>query len=290
MTADLHIGQRPEAVEIATGVRCGGNAPLLIIAGTCVLESRESGMRHAAALAEIAERLGVSLVFKASFDKANRTSIDSPRGPGLDAGLEMLAEIRNESGLAVTSDVHEAAQCAAAGEVLDLLQIPAFLCRQTDLLLAAAATGCAVNVKKGQFLSPWDVAPIAAKIESAGNDKIVLTERGSTFGYNNLVVDMRSLPVMRAAGRPVVFDATHSVQRPGGLGKTSGGDPEFIPVLARAAVAAGIDGIFFEVHEDPAKALSDGANALALDRFEDTVRPLLEMHAVAQRHPVGVMP
>ncbi len=258
---------RVPPVEIAPGVACGG-PDLLVIAGTCVIESAESALDHASALAEIASRTGLPLVFKASFDKANRTSIDAFRGPGLEKGLEILAEVKRRTGLPVLSDVHAPEQCEAAARDLDVLQIPAFLCRQTDLLVAAARTGRTVNVKKGPFLSPWDVGPLVEKLRSSGARRILLTERGSTYGYNNLVVDMRSIPVMRSCGVPVVFDATHSVQRPGGLGRASGGDPEFIAPLARAAVAAGADALFFEVHRDPSAARSDGPNALRLDLAE----------------------
>ena len=271
----------PPVVRIAPGVEAGGSR-LLVLAGTCVIESRESALDHAAALGEICARLGLPLVFKASFDKANRSSIDSPRGPGLEDGLEILAAVRQATGLPVLSDVHEREQAEAAGQVLDILQIPAFLCRQTDLLVAAARTGKPVNVKKGQFLAPWDAAGIVDKLARAGASGILLTERGTTFGYNNLVVDMRSIPIMRGLGAPVVFDATHSVQRPGGRGSVSGGDPEMIPHLARAAVAAGADAVFFEVHRDPPSALSDAANALALDRLEPLLERLDALHRAAR--------
>jgi 2-dehydro-3-deoxyphosphooctonate aldolase (KDO 8-P synthase) len=276
-------------VRIAPGVEAGGSR-LLIIAGTCVIESRESALDHAAALAEICGRLGLPLVFKASFDKANRSSIDSPRGPGLEDGLEILAEVRERTGIPVLSDVHESGQAEAAGRVLDILQIPAFLCRQTDLLAAAARTERPVNVKKGQFLAPWDAAGIVDKLKRAGASGALLTERGTTFGYNNLVVDMRSIPIMRDLGVPVVFDATHSVQRPGGRGAVSGGDPEMIPHLARAAVAAGADAVFFEVHRDPASALSDAANALALERLEPLLRQLDALHRAARAIDSGQAP
>jgi 2-dehydro-3-deoxyphosphooctonate aldolase (KDO 8-P synthase) len=271
----------PARVGIAPGVEAGGD-DLLLIAGTCVVESRESALDHAQALAEIAARVGLPLVFKASFDKANRSSIDSPRGPGLADGLEILAEVRERTGLPVVSDIHESAQAEPAGRVLDVLQIPAFLCRQTDLLLAAARTGRPVNVKKGQFLAPWDAAAVVDKLRRGGAAGILLTERGSSFGYNNLVVDMRGFPIMRGLGVPVVFDATHSVQRPGGQGSVSGGDPELIPHLARAAVAAGADAIFCEVHRDPPRALSDAANALALDRLEPLLRELSALRRVVR--------
>jgi 2-dehydro-3-deoxyphosphooctonate aldolase (KDO 8-P synthase) len=269
-------------VQIAPGTVCGGDRPLLLIAGTCVIESRESALDHAEALAGMAREAGLSLVFKASFDKANRTSVDSFRGPGLAGGLAILGEVRARTGLPVLSDVHDKEQCEPAGHVLDVLQIPAFLCRQTDLLTAAAATGRVVNVKKGQFLSPWDMEHVVEKLRRGGARGILLTERGASFGYNNLVVDMRSIAVMRSFGAPVIFDATHSVQRPGGLGRASGGEPEFIPVLTRAAVAAGADGVFLEVHRDPQKALSDGPNALALDRLPALLRELAALHRVVR--------
>ncbi len=273
------------AVTIAPGVAAGGDGPLLVIAGTCVIESRESALAHARALAEIAREVGLPLVFKASFDKANRTSIDSFRGPGLAAGLEILAEVKETTGLPVLSDVHEPGQCGLAGDVLDVVQVPAFLCRQTDLLLAAAATGKPVNVKKGQFLAPEDTAPIVEKLRRGGARGILLTERGTTFGYHDLVVDLRGIPRMRSLGVPVVFDATHSVQRPGGLGTATGGQPEFIPVLARAAVAAGADAVFLEVHEDPSRALSDGPNSLPLARVASLLAELRDLHRfVRGRH------
>jgi 2-dehydro-3-deoxyphosphooctonate aldolase (KDO 8-P synthase) len=268
-------------VEIAPGVTCGGD-DLLVIAGTCVIESAESAMRHATALARIARELALPLVFKASFDKANRTSIDSFRGPGIERGLEALELVKRETELPVLSDVHIPEQCARAAEVLDVLQIPAFLCRQTDLLVAAAATGRVVNVKKGQFLSPWDAAPIVEKLRRSGAGRILLTERGTSFGYRTLVNDMRSIPIMRDLGVPVVFDATHSVQRPGGLGQASGGDPQFIPTLAASAVAAGADALFFEVHEDPARALSDGPNALRLEFLPDLLAELKALHEIVR--------
>ncbi len=250
---------------------------LFFIAGPCVIESRELCLGVADRLAELAERLKVEIVFKSSFDKANRTSIDSFRGPGLEEGLKILEQVRSESGLKITSDIHTPAQAEPAGEVLDLIQIPAFLSRQTDLLRAAAKTDKPVNVKKGQFLAPEDMAQAAAKLEKSGCRKILLTERGSAFGYHNLVVDMRSLVIMGRLGHPVVFDATHSVQRPGGLGNRSGGEREYIVPLARAAVAAGADGVFMEVHPDPDRALCDGPNSLPLDGLEDLLSSLLRV-------------
>jgi 2-dehydro-3-deoxyphosphooctonate aldolase (KDO 8-P synthase) len=261
-----------EAVSIAPEILVGpGRAPL-VIAGPCVIEGEAHCLALAAALRETARHVGLPLVFKASFDKANRSSIHSFRGPGLEEGLRILGRVKKEMGIPLLSDIHEAAQAASASRILDILQIPAFLCRQTDLLVAAAVTGLPVNVKKGQFLSPWETKNIVDKIRSAGGSKILLTERGTTFGYQNLIVDFRSIPVMQSFGCPAIFDATHSVQRPGAEGSRSGGDGEFIETLARAGIAAGADGLFVEVHENPPAALSDGANALPLPRF----RSLLE--------------
>jgi 2-dehydro-3-deoxyphosphooctonate aldolase (KDO 8-P synthase) len=253
-------------------IRFGGDAPLFLIAGPCVIESEAHATSMAEQIGAIAAEVGVPYIFKASYDKANRSSGSSFRGPQLEEGLRILANIKKRTGLPILSDVHDISQVGPAAEVCDILQIPAFLCRQTDLLLAAGRTGRAVNVKKGQFLSPWEIGNAAEKIASTGNEKIILTERGASFGYQNLVVDMRSFPIMRKLGYPVVFDVTHSVQLPGGEGKSSGGQPEFIEPLARAGAAVGIDGIFLEVHDNPAKALSDGTNALPLAQF----RPLLQ--------------
>jgi len=259
----------------------GGGAPLFVIAGPCVIESESHALRMAERLSEIAARRGVPYIFKASYDKANRSSAASYRGPGLREGLRILAAVKKRVGVPVLSDVHEVSQVDAAADVCDVLQIPAFLCRQTDLLFAAAKTGKVVNIKKGQFLSPWDIGNAAEKVAGAGNRKIILTERGSSFGYQNLVVDMRSFPVMRKLGYPVVFDVTHSVQLPGGQGNSSGGQPEFIEPLARAGVAAGVDGVFLEVHDNPAAALSDGANALPLAQFEALIEKLARLAALA---------
>jgi 2-dehydro-3-deoxyphosphooctonate aldolase (KDO 8-P synthase) len=262
-------------VEITDRVSAGGGGPLLLIAGPDLIENETHALKMARALAEIAARRQMPFVFKASFDKANRTSIDSPRGPGLEAGLEILARIKSEIGVPVTTDFHVPGQAEAVARVADLLQVPAFLSRQTDMLLAAGKSGRAVNVKKGQFLAPWDVQPIVDKLGSTGNTNIMLTERGTSFGYNNLVVDFRSLPRMRSLGVPICFDATHSVQLPGGRGTSSGGEREFVASLARAAVAVGVDALFFEVHDDPDNALCDGPNQIPLDEFPallDTVR------------------
>ena len=261
-------------------IQVGPAQPLLLIAGPCVLESEELARETAAALKEIAARLSIPFVFKSSFDKANRTSLDSYRGPGLAEGLKILARIRQEFNVPVISDIHETNQVQAASAVLDVLQIPAFLCRQTDLLVAAARSGKAINLKKGQFVSPWDMANAVNKIRAAGGRNLMLCERGFALGYNNLVVDMRSLPVLRSLGCPVIFDATHSVQLPGGAGGSSGGQREFISPLARAAVAAGVDGLFIEVHPQPEKALCDGPNSMPLDRVETLLKMLLKIHAV----------
>ena len=263
-------------------VSIGGDGPLAVIAGPCVIESRESALRHAAALKERADRVGVPYVFKASYDKANRSSIDSFRGLGLDKGLAILAEVKAKIGVPVLTDVHESAQVAAVKDVADILQIPAFLCRQTDFVAAVARSGRVVNVKKGQFLAPWDMRNVIDKILSTGNQQILVTERGASFGYNNLVSDMRSLVVMREMGYPVVFDATHSLQLPGGLGNASGGERKYIPALARAGVATGIDALFMEVHENPDQALSDGPNSLALENFEALIRKVKEIDALVK--------
>lgn len=248
-------------------VAMGQGAPLFFIAGPCVIESEAHAMAMAERLAVMARELRLPLIFKASYDKANRSSVRSFRGPGLKEGLRILAEIKKRYALPILTDIHDAAQAAPAAEGCDVIQIPAFLCRQTDLLIAAGKTGRVVNIKKGQFVSPGEMSNAVEKIASTGNEKIIVTERGASFGYQNLVVDMRSFPILRKLGYPVVFDATHSVQLPGGAGESSGGQPEFIEPLARAGVAAGADGVFMEVHDNPAKALSDGANALALDKF-----------------------
>jgi len=258
----------------------GPDSPLLLIAGPCVIEDEATTVAIARELQEISRRLNFPLIFKASYDKANRTSLDSYRGPGLEAGLDLLDFIRSRYELPVISDVHQVSEIKRAAQVLDVIQIPAFLCRQTDLLQAAAQTGLPINVKKGPFLSPWDMRYVVRKIAESGNSQILLTERGTSFGYNNLVVDMRSLPVLSGLGYPVIFDATHSVQLPGAGPGISGGEREFIPYLARAAVAAGVQGVFLEVHEDPQKALCDGANSWPLDRLEPLLRSLQAIHQV----------
>lgn len=270
----------PNPVVIVDGegegqVRFGNQLPLSIIAGPCQLESRTHGLEVAQALKEIADRLGVGLVFKTSFDKANRTSAFSQRGMGLEDSLPVFAEIRETTGLPVLTDIHTAQQCAPVGEVVDVLQIPAFLCRQTDLLIAAANTGKVINVKKGQFLAPWDMKNVIGKLTAAGNPNVLTTERGTSFGYNTLVSDFRSLPIMAEFGAPVIFDATHSVQQPGGQGTSSGGQREFVPILARAAAAVGVAGIFMETHPDPDNAPSDGPNMIPLQDFETLVSDLM---------------
>ncbi|WP_262031383.1 3-deoxy-8-phosphooctulonate synthase [Microvirga sp. Mcv34] len=270
------------AIVEAGNVRFGNHLPLSIIAGPCAMESREHALEMAAALKEITGKLGLSLVYKSSFDKANRTSVSSARGIGLDKALAIFAEVKETYGLPVITDVHENEQCALVGEVVDILQIPAFLCRQTDLLVAAAKTGRVVNVKKGQFLAPWDMANVAAKVTAAGNPNVMLTERGASFGYNTLVSDMRSLPIMAETGAPVIFDATHSVQQPGGKGTTSGGQREYVPVLARAAVAVGVAGVFIETHQDPDKAPSDGPNMVPLKELEGLLAQLKAFDALAK--------
>ncbi|HEX2929349.1 MAG TPA: 3-deoxy-8-phosphooctulonate synthase [Candidatus Binatia bacterium] len=263
-------------------IQIGGGLPLAVIAGPCVIESRDSALRHAAALKEKADRLGVPYIFKASYDKANRSSLHSFRGPGLEEGLEVLSAVKKKIGVPVLTDVHEIDQIKAAREVVDILQIPAFLCRQTDFVVAVAKSGKVVNVKKGQFLAPWDMNNIVEKIRASGNEQILLTERGASFGYNNLVSDMRSLVVMRELGYPVIFDATHSLQLPGGLGNASGGERKYIPALARAGAAAGIDALFMEVHEDPEHAKSDGPNSLDLKDFESLLQIVKRVDALVK--------
>ncbi len=264
-------------------IEIGAGRPLAVIAGPCVIESRESALKHAALLKAAADRVGVPYIFKSSYDKANRSSVDSYRGPGLGKGLEILAEVKQRTGVPILTDVHEREQVASVREVADVLQIPAFLCRQTDFVVAVAQSGKVVNVKKGQFLAPWDIGNIVDKILSANNDQILLTERGASFGYNNLVSDMRSLVVMRELGYPVVFDATHSLQLPGGLGKASGGERKYIGPLARAGVAVGVDALFMEVHENPDQALSDGPNSLPLGEFEGVLRIVKEIDGILKR-------
>ena len=264
-------------------LKIGNALPLAVFAGPCAMESKAHALECAAALKEIANRLGIALIYKSSFDKANRTSAGSKRGIGLKEALPIFAEIRETTGLPVVTDVHEPSQCAAIAEVVDVLQIPAFLCRQTDLLIAAAKTDCVIKVKKGQFLAPWDMKHVVAKIRDAGNDRILVTERGASFGYNTLVSDYRSLPIMaRETTCPIVFDITHSVQTPGGNGNSSGGQREFAPTLARAAVAVGVAAVFAETHPDPDKALSDGPNMIPLKMFEKFLKDLMGIDTLAK--------
>ena len=274
--AEVVVGQGERAV------RFGNALPLALVAGPCAMESRDHALFMADALAELAVRLGIGLVFKSSFDKANRTSSNSARGLGLDKALTIFDEVKRQTGLPVLTDVHDATQCAPVAEVVDILQIPAFLCRQTDLLVAAAATGRAVNVKKGQFLAPWDMVNVVDKIAGAGNPNVLVTERGASFGYNTLVSDMRALPVLAKTGAPVVFDATHSVQQPGGQGKTSGGQREFVPVLARAAVAVGVAAVVIETHDRPEAAVSDGPHMVPLGEMAALIGLLQRFDALAK--------
>ena len=275
---------KPNSAVNIGNVTFGNDRPIALFAGPCQMESRAHALEMASALKEICGRLGIGLVYKTSFDKANRTSLTAKRGMGLDGALPVFAEIRESLGLPVVTDVHEAGQCARLAEVVDVLQIPAFLCRQTDLLIAAAKTGRAVKVKKGQFLAPWDMENVVAKITGSGNPNVLVTERGASFGYNTLVVDMRALPIMARIGCPVIFDATHAVQQPGGQGTASGGDRTFVPVLARAAVAAGVAGLFIETHQDPDKAPSDGPNMVPLAQFEGLIAELMAIDAVVKKH------
>ena len=280
-----HQSLRPNERISIGGVSFAQTAPFALIAGPCVLESRAHALETAEALKGIAARLGIGLVYKSSFDKANRTSVTSARGMGLADALPIFAEIRETLGLPVITDVHEPEQCAPAAETIDVLQIPAFLCRQTDLLLAAAATGRPVNVKKGQFLAPWDMKNVVAKIVGAGNPNVLVTERGVSFGYNTLVSDMRALPILAETGAPVIFDATHSVQQPGGQGTSSGGERRFVPVLARAAIAVGVAGLFIETHRDPDRAPSDGPNMLPLAELESLLSDLIAIDRIAKARP-----
>lgn len=283
MTEPAATSSLSPAATITVGDVSFSNAsPLALIAGPCQLESRQHAFDIAGTLKEVCTARGIGFVYKTSFDKANRTSLGSARGLGLDQALPIFADLCKELGVPLLTDVHSAEQCQPVAEVADILQIPAFLCRQTDLLIAAARTGAVVNVKKGQFLAPWDMQNVVAKVTGSGNDKVLLTERGASFGYNTLVSDMRSLPILAATGAPVIFDATHSVQQPGGLGGASGGRREFVPVLARAAVAVGVAGVFIETHEDPAKAPSDGPNMIPLNQMADLLEVLQAFDRVAK--------
>jgi 2-dehydro-3-deoxyphosphooctonate aldolase (KDO 8-P synthase) len=274
---------KPNAIVAVGKVKFGNGLPLAVIAGPCALESRTHAFEMAAALKEIAAGLGIGLVYKTSFDKANRTSASSARGLGLDKALTIFADLRRELSIPVLTDVHEPDQCAPVAEAVDVLQIPAFLCRQTDLLVAAAKTGRAINVKKGQFLAPWDMANVVAKITAAGNPNVLVTERGVSFGYNTLISDMRALPILAKIGAPVIFDATHSVQQPGGQGTSSGGERAFVPVLARAATAVGVAGVFIETHQDPDRAPSDGPNMIPLKDLASLLERLMQFDALAKK-------
>ena len=278
-----HESLKPLARVIVGGVTFSNDAPIAVLAGPCQMESRAHALETASALQEIARKLNIGLVYKSSFDKANRTSLTGRRGLGLAAALPVFAEIRETLGLPVVTDIHEVAQCAPVAEVCDILQIPAFLCRQTDLLVAAAQTGRVIKIKKGQFLAPWDMKNVVAKVTGSGNAQVLVTERGSSFGYNTLVVDMRALPQMAEIGAPVIFDATHAVQQPGGQGTSSGGDRRFVPVLARAAVAAGVAGLFIETHENPDAAPSDGPNMVPLKDFGALIAELQAIDAVVKK-------
>ncbi len=277
---------QPNAIVTAGSASFSQTQPLALIAGPCAMESRAHALEMAEALTQITRRLGIGFVYKSSFDKANRTSRGSARGIGLAEALPIFAEIKDKFGCPVLTDVHENAQCAEAATVVDILQIPAFLCRQTDLLIAAAESGAVVNVKKGQFLAPWDMQHVVAKVTGAGNRQVLVTERGASFGYNTLVSDMRGLPILAQTGAPVVFDATHSVQQPGGQGGKSGGQREFVPVLARAAAAVGIAGLFIETHQNPDAAPSDGPNMVPLAALEAMLKPILELDRIAKAHPI----
>ncbi len=272
----------PDTTVTIGSVAFGNHLPIAIFAGPCQMESRAHALEMATALKEIALRLGIGFVYKTSFDKANRTSIAGQRGIGLEAAIPVFAEIRESLGVPIVTDVHEIGQCAAVAPVVDVLQIPAFLCRQTDLLIAAAKTGKVIKIKKGQFLAPWDMKNAVAKVVESGNSRVLLTERGASFGYNTLVTDMRALPIMAETGCPVIFDATHSVQQPGGQGTSSGGDRRFVPVLARAAVAVGVAGVFIETHENPDRAPSDGPNMVPLHQFEALMAELIAIDGVVK--------
>jgi 2-dehydro-3-deoxyphosphooctonate aldolase (KDO 8-P synthase) len=280
MQNTITIGGNTSGGDTGSTVECSNTLPLMLIAGPCAIESTDHALDMAGALQEITSALGIGFVYKSSFDKANRTSLSSFRGPGLDAGLKVLEAVKSGLKVPVLTDVHLPEQCADAASVVDVLQIPAFLCRQTDLLVAAAKTDAVVNVKKAQFLAPWDMQHVVQKVVSAGSDRIMLTERGTSFGYNTLVSDMRSLPQLAASGYPVIYDATHSVQQPGGLGGTSGGQRKFVPVLARAAVAVGVAGLFVETHQDPEKAPSDGPNMVPLDQMRGMLEQMIALDSV----------
>ena len=277
----------PKSIEIGD-LNIANDAPFVLLAGPCALESRDHAMEISAALVEITSSLGIGLIYKTSFDKANRTSLDSPRGMGLEQSLPILAEVRETQGCPVLTDIHLPDHCAAVAEAVDVLQIPAFLSRQTDLIVAAAETGRALNIKKGQFLAPWDMANVVKKAQAAGNDRVMVCERGASFGYNTLVSDMRSLPILAQTGCPVVYDATHSVQQPGGQGNVSGGQREFVPVLARAALAIGVAAVFMETHENPDTAPSDGPNMVPLKDLPGILKTLVEIDRIAKANPIEI--
>lgn len=272
-----------QEIEITPSIYAGGGAPLLFILGPCVIENEQHTLKMAEALKEICQQLDIPMVFKASFDKANRTSINSYRGPGLRKGLEILAKVKEKYQMPITTDIHQLDQVEEVSSLADIIQIPAFLCRQTDLIVAAASTGKAINIKKGQFIAPWDVSNIIQKATSTGNNKILITERGTCFGYNNLVVDMRSLSIIREMGYPVIFDTTHSLQLPGSMKTSTGGQPQYIPLMARAAAAAGIDGLFMEVHDNPEKALCDGPNSLKFSKLKELLKTVIEIDSVLRK-------
>ena len=277
----------PKSIEIGD-LNIANDAPFVLLAGPCALESRDHAMEMSAALVEITSSLGIGLIYKTSFDKANRTSLDSPRGMGLEQSLPILAEVRETHGCPVLTDIHLPDHCAAVAEAVDVLQIPAFLSRQTDLIVAAAETGRALNIKKGQFLAPWDMANVVKKAQAAGNERVMVCERGASFGYNTLVSDMRSLPILAQTGCPVVYDATHSVQQPGGQGNVSGGQREFVPVLARAALAIGVAAVFMETHQNPDAAPSDGPNMVPLKDLPGILKTLVEIDRIAKANPVEI--
>ena len=281
------MNAQPHHVRVGE-LAIGNDLPLTIIAGPCQMESRQHALDMSGALKDISAELGIGIIYKTSYDKANRTSLGSARGLGLEEAAPVFREIRETTGLPTLTDVHAAEQCAAAADAVDVLQIPAFLCRQTDLLVAAAKTGRAINVKKGQFLAPWDMANVAAKITDSGNPNVMVCERGASFGYNTLVTDMRGLPIMAKTGHPVVFDATHSVQQPGGQGTTSGGQREFAPILARAAVSIGVAAVFMETHQDPDNAPSDGPNMIPLSEIKGVIEMLMEFDRIAKARPVSI--
>lgn len=283
----MSTSAKPKVAVAVGNVTFAQNRPIAVFAGPCQMESRAHALETASALKEISGRLGLGLVYKTSYDKANRTSLSGKRGVGLDGALPVFAEIREKLGLPIVTDVHETWQCERIAPVVDVLQIPAFLCRQTDLLVAAARTGRAVKIKKGQFLAPWDMRNVVAKVTESGNCRVLVTERGASFGYNTLVVDMRSLPILAETGAPVIFDATHAVQQPGGQGTSSGGDRRFVPVLARAAVAVGVAGLFIETHPDPDKAPSDGPNMVPLKEFEGLMRSLMALDRAVKEQLAG---